>query len=447
MSKPGIVIIVCLLVAGVVGFYAKKYKTTANQLATERVELQTKITNLEAQLHDTLQQPLHAETEIVSLDTVDPDAIVARLNTLDPDRRKQIREAQFCFQQLVELGTNSLPAIRDYFISRNNVEFFPAGTKTISLNLPAEALAQLPAEAQNISQEIQVKEEKKVADPKSVIPFSTRLGLVDVLRDIATSSAYDLLSQVIQVALDPSELIYMSAILQEVNPELYTTVTIQTARNMLAGNTLTNTEREALYDLLIQLGDTEVATLTGGHLMNEGKLDAKMLDLMLKDQGANAIYAIYDAYKTANIGDKMQIVNKTMDYVGTNSMATEMFDSVFNAQETVAPIRSTMLLGLGGINTSDGFNSSNYMTPETASARLALLDQLEEKYGNSGNINRIVREQLDYYSNPSAYSEAPAINATDIAADIISDALFSADGNTEVKVIPNITVTTETIQK
>lgn len=63
-----------------------------------------------------------------------------------------------------------------------------------------------------------------------------------------------------------------------------------------------------------------------------------------------------------------------------------------------------ILLGLAGA----GPNSSD-MTTDTAAARLALLDSIEQQYGET-SASTAARTQLEYYSNPSAYSEAPQLD-------------------------------------
>lgn len=81
----------------------------------ERAELESALANARAGLPDT---PTPTETEITGLD---PAVLIQRLGTLNEDNRKKMREALFCFQGLVEVGTPSIPNIKKYFESGEKV--------------------------------------------------------------------------------------------------------------------------------------------------------------------------------------------------------------------------------------------------------------------------------------------------------------------------------------
>lgn len=333
----------------------------------------------------------------------DPEELVEMLYTLDNEsERKKLRRAIYCFQALTESKINPIASIRGYYTSGHNVILASSG-KVRSASI-------------DINEGVPV-------------PPSTRLGLADVLRDIGTSESIGLLSRVLPTALSASEATYIARILLSLDPELFRNISITTARNMLSVTTLARDDKRELLSLLIELKDTEMAQVLAGQLLANGKLDRDILDFLHKTMGEDAMPLIHSIFGNPELtmADRADLIRVSMDYVGTNEQATDIFSISMHSEEVGTPIRAILVLGLTGMN--DRNNTPPDLAPDVAQSRLNLLNSLEQEYGQTrgmGSSFNTTREQLEYSLNPGAYTERPAVDRVKIAQDIMGS-LFTGN--------------------
>ncbi len=333
---------------------------------------------------------------------MDPVVLVQRLNELEKltEKRKQLRETLFCFQGLVDAKEESIQPIKTYFLSGNNVTFGNGGVDGRPMWMrgrgqgrgQGRGMGGLFGGGQNEAQ--------------ALIPNSTRSGLMDVLNEIGGDAAIGLLSQLIPTAIDATELSHLSSILQAIDPSAFREATIKTARNMLAGD-VNETEKNQLMDLLATLQDTEYATMLADSLIKEnGELNGDNIAMLIRTLGEGAVPSIYNAYNDPNIDGIARglLMVSTLDYIGQNAQATEMFNTSFAEAKDNRGAQNMMLMALSGI----GPEADN-ITPEMANNRLNVLNSIEQQYGNS-DMTAAVRQMLEYRSNPSAYDAAPQID-------------------------------------
>ncbi|MBR4248818.1 MAG: hypothetical protein IKQ24_01540 [Verrucomicrobia bacterium] len=416
---------VCAAVVGASGYYvlnaerqaAEEVSKRSAEWAEERAELESRLANVQSG-----GVVIPENVEISS--SMDPILLVERLKKLDDnDNRKKLREALFAFQGLVEAGTNSIPPIRNYFTSGENVILlgsnpFGGGPNFGGNNFrgPNGGGFGGPNGGPNggMNGGPNFGGMNFAGGRNSAIPASTRIGLIDVLHDIGVEEAYILLGQIVPTVTEARELVYLSGILQSIDPGAFVNTTITTARNLLADSNINNGDKRQLMNLLAQLGDTEYAAAMLDNLYVDGRLDGATLDFLTRTLGEGAIPTIYNAFMDANATDqeKGRLLMSTMNYIGSNAQATEMFTTAFAGLSENRGLQNMMLLGLSGAGPGQGQN----ITPEMAANRLNLLNNLQQQYNDPSmnNVFAAARSQLEYYSNPSAYDQPPQIDMRQI---------------------------------
>lgn len=410
MSAKSIVVsaIICATVVGASGYFvlqsernvAKEISTRSARWDAEKAELEEALSKAQSGI------VVAAPSDQENVSDLDPLLLVQRLSNLNEDNRKKVREALYCFQGLVEAGTRSIPPIRDYFTGGENVLLNGRAGQ------PADAMGPGggPGQGRNGMREMMGNWMGRNRGGNSIVPASTRLGLMDVLKDIGGDDAIALLGQIVPTALNASELVYLSSILQGIDSSAFVSVTLTTARNLLADSGVSNGDKRQLYELLAQLGDTEYAASLLDSLYVDGNLDMSTLDFLVNTLGEGAMNSIYNAFNDPNASQQTQgaLMMRAMNFVGSNAQATEMFNTSFNAVGNNQMLKNMMMLGLAGVGPG-----SEGMTPENAINRLSVLNTYEQQYGNDpamANVLSAARTQLEYRSNPGAYSEAPQID-------------------------------------
>ncbi|MBO4544567.1 MAG: hypothetical protein J5773_02145, partial [Verrucomicrobia bacterium] len=333
---------------------------------------------------------------------------------------KKLREALFSFQGLVEAGTNSIPAIRNYFTSGENVALAGGGP-----NFGGGFGGNNAPNGNNFRENFRGNNGGPNGGPNfggmnfgggrnSAVPASTRIGLIDVLNDIGVEDAYILLGQIVPTVTEARELVYLSGILQSIDPSSFVSTTVTTARNLLADSNINNGDKRQLMNLLAQLGDTEYAAAMLDNLYVDGRLDGATLDFLTRTLGEGAVPAIYNAFMDANASDqdRARLLMSTMNYIGSNAQATEMFNTAFAGVSENRGMQNMMLMGLSGMGPGQNQN----ITPEMAASRLNMLNSLQQQYNDPSmnNVFAAARTQLEYYSNPSAYDQPPQIDMRQI---------------------------------
>lgn len=400
---------ICFCVVGASGFYVLK----VDRNAAEEVAKRTALWNDErAQLEAEISRARTGVSKIAAPDHeitsgLDPIVLVERLRNLGEDNRKKIREALFCFQGLVEAGNESVDPIKGYFLSGENVQLSGMGRgggNPFEGQMGMQPGGNGPGDMRNRMGMM------GMGRGGGMIPASTRQGLVEVLGDIGGDEAIGLLGQLVPTALDASELVYLSRILQGIDENAFRNVTITTARNLLASSEINNIEKRQLFDLLAQLGDTEYAAAMQNNLIVNGRLDGTTLDFLVRSLGEGAMPAIYSSFMDANTAqqDQARLMASALNFVGSNSQANEMFNTALNSVGDNQGLRGMLLMGLSGVGPG-----GEGLTPDVAQSRLNYLSTLESQYANDQNMLGYLhgaRTQLEYRANPGAFSEPPQMD-------------------------------------
>lgn len=352
------------------------------------------------------------------LSNVDPAMIFQRLNQLRPQTRNTVREAFFCFQGFLDAGSNSLPVIRKYAESGHNVIL--AGNRWSDIEPRDSKKSPVSAFRSN--------------DGILIIPASTRMGLVDVLKEINTLEAFDILGQVLPTSQDAFEVVKISRILLTRDPSAFTERIRETVRAMLT-TTKTKKDRYELLTLLAETGDIELIQSLAQELMDNGKLDRSFLELYFNTLKADALPTLSALFKDANTSerDRRLLLKTAFTYLGNDALANEMYLSSYTAinlsepapvsDDNKNPINTKMkllceLLAEGrrdtGISGTDEDGKAYFhfivddrgkITPEIAQNRLNILDTLPENDEQMISYIDAIREKLNAKIHPESFPE------------------------------------------
>ena len=366
---------------------------------------------------ETTQEPAPQIEEKI-LSNVDPAMIFQRLNQLRPNTRNTVREAFFCFQGFLDAGSNSFPAIRKYAESGHNVIL-----------------------AGNRWSDIEPRDPKKTpvssfqsAGSILIIPASTRMGLVDVLKEINTLEAFNILAQILPTSQDAFEVVKISRILLTRDSSAFAERIRGTARVMLA-TTKTKKDRHELIKLLAEAGDIEPIQLLAQELMDNGKLDRSALDPYFNTLKADALPTLSALFKDTNTSerDRRLLLKTAFSYVGNDALANEMYLSSYTGADLSElppvsdtnknPINTKMMLlcellaegreemGIAGTD-EDGkayfqsmVDDRGTITPEIAQSRLNFLNTLPEDDEQMISYIDAIREKFNAKIHPESFPE------------------------------------------
>lgn len=344
MKKFYILIVLSLIIAGVAaaavwhirGSNEKTLARQKEQWDNQKLELQAQLDGIAAQMEDLKTQ----KTELDSPE-LDPAALIARLREMKdmadsektdielPDEfvnnafgsgttqtneailkqgHNQVREAFFVFQGLRDQGNRSLEAIGEYLTSGDNVTLYrDANGRRIRFR----------------------------RDQSSVIPTTSRLGLIRTLGEIKTSDALELLCQTMQNSSDLREILSAGNILLAENKEAYTKAVLAACMAILPN--LKNNEQSELLAFIKDLSEEDYKTLLANlNLYNEyGHLSMDIFRRKMETLGEAALPEAIDAFNRegALLVEKLVILESMKKFIGSNEQATALFTGYINGLE------------------------------------------------------------------------------------------------------------------
>ena len=344
MKKFYILIVLSLIIAGVAaaavwhirGSNEKTLARQKEQWDNQKLELQAQLDGIAAQMEDLKTQ----KTELDSPE-LDPAALIARLREMKdmadsektdielPDEfvnnafgsgttqtneailkqgHNQVREAFFVFQGLRDQGNRSLEAIGEYLTSGDNVTLYrDANGRRIRFR----------------------------RDQSSVIPTTSRLGLIRTLGEIKTSDALELLCQTMQNSSDLREILSVGNILLAENKEAYTKAVLAACMAILPN--LKNNERSELLAFIKDLSEEDYKTLLASlNVYNEnGDLSFDILRRKIETLGEAALPEAIEAFNRegALLVERLAILESMKKFIGSNEQATALFTGYINGLE------------------------------------------------------------------------------------------------------------------
>jgi hypothetical protein len=315
-------------------------------------------------------QRITTTEQVVITNRASAQQIIAELIQLRPEnseesRNRSMKRIIHHFQLLAELGTEAIPAIRDFLAENKDVDY------------TAEDLSESGERAgrRRWGARTQVRTD-------FLVPPSLRLGLVDVLDQIGGEAAEEIMGQMLATTGRGVEVAYLARLLQENTPGKYRDVAITAAKELLANppsvdqpNRLDENARAYLYQVLTMYGDTSFAENAQHALVTpDGRIDRQALSYLtttLKDQSVATIHAAYNDPRITNQWEKSNLLNAALAYTGQNPLANQMLAEVLANESIPSGVRAFTVQNLAG-----GLRSEIPNDPEIAKARLEALTQV-----------------------------------------------------------------------
>lgn len=361
-----------LVFAAAVGFAAGSFiisKRDAARHAAILAEQQGAWNSEKAALEDALDalRSRRVETPSPALPAVTPPAqtrptpteIIAKLQTLKGGNPRQLREASYLLTELAQSGRTALPAIRE-FLARN--QDLDLDTATFAQNKNAR---EVPLDF--------------------ALPPSLRFGLFDVLRQIGSPDAEQILAENLARTGRGVEVVYLTRALQEMAPNKYRDSALSVARDLLSSSTAPNfaspldrSHRDNLFSVLAMYNDGSFTTTAQAQLVQaDGQIDRGALKYLQQVLGPQSVAIAAQAYQDPRVSDsakKEPLARLALTYVGADQQANEFYQRAINDPVMTPNHRKNLIEDLN----EDGLNFKNLTQQDLPliKSRLALIDQL-----------------------------------------------------------------------
>jgi hypothetical protein len=307
------------------------------------------------------------------------------LKVLPANQRNQsIRQIIHQLQNLVDLGPDALPPIRDFLAKFEDVDYGPEAhddddrdpTRRIE---PAESFDRM-AGATGVPARSEVRLD-------SILPASLRLGLVEVLREIGGEGAEEVLADMLSTSGRGIEVAYVARTLQEMVPYKYRDMAVAAAKDLLANppsidqpNRLDKGARNYLYSVLNMYNDPSFASTAQRYLVTEdGRIDRTTLNYLtntLQEDSVSALYQAFNDERMTNLWERASLTSQIISYAGVNPEANNIFKDMVNNEALPSWLRATAIQALAGARNQPLGATLN--DPAHIKARIALLNSLPD---------------------------------------------------------------------
>jgi hypothetical protein len=374
--------LISILAAAAIGF-AGAYLIVSNlkdsafkeERARLEAEWQEKVRALEAELGRAARKPQRVDTQIKEVNV--PVAarrsaaeILKNLVQIKPSgegRIKAIRKIVHELEDLAQLKGESLPAIREFLARNEDLDY---STERTNRDEGDRGRWTPPWQRTGPSTEF-------------TLPPSLRIGLFDVLKEIGSSDAEQILGEVLGTSGRAVEVAYLTRLLEEMAPGKYREIAINAAKDLLRNplaidnpNRLDEQAEAYLYGILELYKDVSFSEEAKRLLVSEGRLNRNAQDYLAKTQGENVVATFYDAYKNttlSNMWDRASVANQILDHVGPNQQANNFLNEIVTNTNLDARMRSFAVLRLAG-----GFGGMESPTdPNVIRSRMQVIETLK----------------------------------------------------------------------
>jgi len=353
MKKAFFVLVVAGAAFAIAFFIASDRQAAldATRLAEKQAAWETEKAELQAALRKAGHQtaPVERIVTVEQTKKINPKEIIEKLRAgnfgANPNRRVRLAIQQF--ENLIELGSSALPAIREFLAQNQDVDYDFAGFG------------------------------KHSKAPSDLIPASLRFGLFDVVKQIGGEAAKKILADMLRTTGRGIEVAYLARTLQELAPDRYRELALSVARDLLAHPTNADkNERDYLYGVLSMYNDGSlVAQVQNQFIQPDGQIDRAALNYLQKNLGEQTVALAANAYKDSRVdpAKKEPLARVALYFTPINPQATELFNTAINDSGLSVDTRRNLIEDLN----QDGISSHKTPTPEDQKlidARLKLIE-------------------------------------------------------------------------
>lgn len=312
-------------------------------------------------------------------------AILERLKKLKvgagAERVQSIRQIVHQLQELVDLGVQGLPAIREFLAMFEDVEYSSEprdDEKDLMRGPDGKERPNLPPPLPG----------RSMSQSDGVLPTSLRLGLVDVLKEMGGEQAEQVLGEMLSTSGRGVEVAYVAKALQEMAPNKYREIAIAAAKDLLANppdidrpNRLDENAKNFLYGVLSMYNDPTFASVAQNLLVTQdGRVDRTAMTYLTGTLKEESVPALYDAFKDTrltNIWERASLATQILSYTGSNPQADDIFKEVVSNDSLPSWLRNTAIQTVAG-GRGQMFGGAEPTDSAQIQARIDLLNSLPD---------------------------------------------------------------------
>lgn len=270
-----------------------------------------------------------------------PEELLRRLAAMKvgpgPERTRAVRQILVMLDQLAQAGPDALPAIRQFLASNADVEF------------DRLAEARVPRDIRALTD--------------AVVPFSLRLALFDVVRQIGGKEAEELLAETLGRTQRGLEVACLTQLLEEMAPGKYRDNALAAAQALLNGGGTDRLQRDYLFSVLRRFNDASFAGTAQAQLVQaDGRIDRGALRYLQQSLGEQSVAIAAQYYKDGRITDadsREPLARVALTYVGANGQAAQLWHTAINDPTLKPAQRRELVLDLD----QDGLQNDKTPTP------------------------------------------------------------------------------------
>jgi len=270
-----------------------------------------------------------------------PEELLRRLAAMKvapgPDRTRAVRQILVLLDQLAQSGPEALPAIRQFLATNADLEF------------DRLAEARVPRDIRALTD--------------AVLPFSLRLALFDVVRQIGGQEAEELLAETLGRTARGLEVACLTQLLEEMAPGKYRDNALAAAQALLNGGGGDRLHRDYLFSVLRRFNDASFAGVAQAQLVQaDGRIDRGALRYLQQSLGEQSVAIAAQFYKDGRVTEadsREPLARVALTYVGANDSAVQLWHTAINDPTLKPGQRRELILDLD----QDGLQNDKTPTP------------------------------------------------------------------------------------
>lgn len=248
---------------------------------------------------------------------------------------RSVRPVLVLLEQLSQMGTKALPAIRQFLESGTDVTYAALGGKRLR---DVESLM------------------------NAVVPLSLRTALFDVIAQSGGEDAEAILAENLDLTRRGIEVAYISVLLEQMAPGKYRNAMVAAATKLLTDGD--NSDRSILFEVMKSLGDTSyVATAQSQIIQPDGQVDREAMRYLQHVMGPQSLVLAARMYQNPRLvepGSKEPLARVALSFVGVNPQAVDLFHTAVLDPALLPDQRRNLVEDLN----QDGISNRKAPTPE-----------------------------------------------------------------------------------